>query len=178
MPAGMYGEYWMNLTRSVLNDVQTHLQQALPKYSVQLMPNSLKNYQFVHSLGTVLIGYQRSKFKKPRSTDLIVQERHLQLRFTVFARALDGENGVLDLLDSLRLALVGFQPEHCQQIRLLSERFLGEVDGVWQYQLRARTETLQVEQRPVINQQNLVKSIPTRGEIKTRAISHSVISKE
>ena len=168
----------MAVTRALLNHILIHIQQALPDYSVQLMPNNLKNYQFVHSLGTVLIGYQRSKFKKPRSTDLIVQERHLQFRFIVFARALDGENGVLDLLDSLRLALVGFQPEHCQQIRLLSERFLGEVDGVWQYRLRARTETLQVEQRPVINQQNLVKSIPTRGEIKTRAISHSVISKE
>ncbi|PIT16588.1 hypothetical protein BGI32_04005 [Snodgrassella alvi] len=168
----------MNLTRSVLDSVLVHIQQALPDYSVQLMPNNLKNYQFVHPLGAVLIGYQRSKFSKPCTTDLITQERRLQLRFAVFARSLENEKGVLDLLDSLRLALVGFQPDHCQQIRLLSERFLGEADGVWRYRLCARTETLQVEQRPVVNQQNLVKSIPTRGEIKTKAISQSVTSKE
>ncbi|MCO6522219.1 MAG: Gp37 family protein [Snodgrassella sp.] len=168
----------MSLTRSVLDNVLAHIQQALPDYLVQLMPNNFKNYQFVHPLGAVLIGYQRSKFSKPCTTDLITQERRLQLRFTVFTRSLGGEQGALDLLDSLRLALVGFQPHHCQQIRLLSERFLGEADGVWRYRLCARTETLQVERRPVVNQQNLVKSIPTRGEIKAKAISQSVTSKE
>ena len=86
----------MSLTRSVLDNVLAHIQQALPDYSVQLMPNNFKNYQFVHPLGAVLIGYQRSKFSKPCTTDLITQKRRLQLRFTVFARALGGEQGALD----------------------------------------------------------------------------------
>ncbi|SKO21159.1 Gp37 protein [Mycobacteroides abscessus subsp. massiliense] len=41
--------------------------------------------------------------------------------------------------------MVGFAPPSCQPCHLISEEFLAEDAGAWQYQLVLQTETQQVE---------------------------------
>lgn len=137
----------MSVTKSILNSVLARLQQALPDYAVELFPDNSEQYHFEHPLGAVLIGYQSSKFRRSRDIELMAQKRRIVLNFTVFGRGLNADGASLDLLDALRVALAGFCPAHCKRIRLLNECFLSESAGVWKYKLRARTETMQVENR-------------------------------
>ncbi len=99
----------MSATKPILDSVLAHLQAALPHYAIQLFPDNPAQYRFVHPLGAVLIGYQGSEFKELRDVDLIAQERSISLHFTVFGRGLNSDGAALDLLDALRLAIVGFR---------------------------------------------------------------------
>ena len=64
---------------------------------------------------------------------------------TVFGSSLNADDGTLAILDETRLAMVGFAPPSCQPCHLISEEFLAEDAGAWQYQLILQTETQQVE---------------------------------
>ncbi|TRC07402.1 Gp37 family protein, partial [Mannheimia haemolytica] len=59
----------------------------------------------------------------------------------------------LDLLDKLRLLVVGFKPQNCGECWLIDEFFNGssEETGLWQYQLILQTETQQVQHQAVEN---------------------------
>lgn len=154
----------MSATKPILDSVLAHLQAALPHYAIQLFPDNPAQYRFVHPLGAVLIGYQGSEFKELRDVDLIAQERRISLHFTVFGRGLNSDGAALDLLDALRLAIVGFRPENCERIHLLGERFLDETAGAWQYELRAQTETMQVENRIEPNRPKLTAAFYRRPD--------------
>lgn len=138
----------MSKTLTILQDVLTHLQSELANYEVRLFPDNPTNYRFIHPHGAVLIGYHGSQFEKSISTDLVVQERAINLYFTVFGRGLNGDGEALDLLDLLRASVIGFKPVHCSlPIYLISEKFLDEDAGAWQYELRVQTQTMEMENR-------------------------------
>ena len=149
----------MSATRPILESILAHLQAALPNYAVEMFPEQPDAYQFLHPSGAVLIGYQGSKFKELDDLDLITQQRNVIVHFTVFGRGVHSDGGALDLLDGLRLAIVGFQPINCQRCHLIEEAFLTEDAGAWQYQLRVQTETLQVEKRAESNLPKFVEAI-------------------
>lgn len=137
----------MSATLPILTALRAHLQAALPEYEVALFPERPDSYRFIHPKGAVLIGYQGSKFTRLESLGMIAQQRDITLNLTVFGRGVHHDGAALDLLDALRLALVGYAPPHCQPCHLLDEAFLSEDGGAWQYQLTAQTETQQVERR-------------------------------
>ena len=137
----------MSATLPILTALHDHLQTALPEYEVALFPERPDSYRFIHPKGAVLIGYQGSKFTRLESLGVIQQQRDITLNLTVFGRGVHHDGAALDLLDALRLALVGYAPPHCQPCHLLDEAFLSEDGGAWQYQLTAQTETQQLEQR-------------------------------
>lgn len=135
----------MSATLPILTALRDHLQAALPEYEVALFPDRPDGYRFIHPKGAVLIGYQGSKFTRLESLGMIAQQRDLTLNLTVFGRGVHHDGAALDLLDALRLAVVGYRPPDCQPCHLLSEGFLAEDGGAWQYQLLMQTETQQVE---------------------------------
>ena len=135
----------MAATLPILDALRRHLQAALPAYAVELFPDNPSAYRFIHPKGAVLIGYQGSKFTRIEGLGGIAQQRDITLHLTVFARGLNHSGAALDLLDALRLAVTGYAPPHCLPCHLLSEAFLGEDGGTWQYELLAHTETQQVE---------------------------------
>ncbi len=149
----------MSATLPILTALQNHLQTALPGYEVALFPDRPEAYRFIHPKGAVLIGYQGSKFTRLESLGMMAQQRDITLNLTVFGRGLHHDGAALDLLDALRLALVGYTPPNCLPCHLLAEVFLSEDAGAWQYQLTAQTETQQVEQ---ITQPDLAKFIQAR----------------
>ncbi len=152
----------MSKTVQILNDVQAHLRNILVNYEVRLFPDAPANYRFIHPLGAVLIGYQGSQFEKSLATDLTAQERDINLYFTVFGRGLNGDGAALDLLDRLRSSIIGFKPIHCcLPIHLISERFLDEEAGAWQYEIRVKTQTIETEDRKDSNNSKFVHA-PSR----------------
>ena len=136
----------MAATVPILKAIVGWLQAALPDAEVKLFPDNPATYRFIHPKGAVLVGYQGSKFGKLEQLGAISQQRVITVNLTVFGRGLHHDGAALDLLDNLRLAIVGYQPPHCLPCHLISEQFLSEDGGAWQYQLLVQTETHQVQQ--------------------------------
>ncbi|MDK4536454.1 Gp37 family protein [Kingella negevensis] len=151
----------MSATRPIIDAVATHLQAAIPWVSVDVFPENPADYQFIHPVGAVLVGYQSSKFTKLESLGLIAQQRDVVLHLTVIGSHLHGDDGALAILDEVRLAIVGFKPPNCLPCSLLQERFLSEDAGAWQYELTVQTETQQVEFRQPEN-------LPRYAQMQTR----------
>lgn len=135
----------MSATVPILQDLTAHIQAALPNLEVRLFPDRPSEYRFMHPVGAVLVQYSGSQFEPPRALQTIVQQRSLKIHLTVFGRNLHHDFGTLDLLDKIRLAVVGHRPVDCSPIHLLSEGFLDETAGAWQYELRLQTETEQIQ---------------------------------
>ena len=136
----------MAATLPILAAVRDHLASKLAGYSVELFPDQPAQYRFMHPKGAVLVGYQGSRFGKLEDIGRIAQQRDLTLHLTVFGRGVHHDGAALDLLDALRLAIVGYRPPDCLPCHLTSEQFLAEDGGAWQYQLLVQTETQQIEQ--------------------------------
>lgn len=136
----------MAATVPILQAVVGHLQDALGDAEVRLFPDNPATYRFIHPKGAVLVGYQGSRFGSIEQLGMISQQRVMTLHLTVFGRGLHNDGAALDLLDRLRLAVVGFKPPHCLPCHLISEQFLNEDGGAWQYQLLVQAETHQVQQ--------------------------------
>lgn len=167
----------MSATQPILEDVCNHLKAALPEWEVALFPNDPSTYHLSHINGAVLISYLASKFEKPRTTQAVLQVRHVQIALTVLTRDLHNDEGALDLLDKLRLLVVGFKPQNCGECWLIDEFFNGssEETGLWQYQLILQTETHQVQK---VEQTDLPKFVtahlrrqdqPVRPDLKLKS---------
>lgn len=135
----------MSATRPIIDAVVEHLQAAIPWVSVEAFPERPSEYQFIHPAGAILVGYGGSKFGDIEQLGRIAQQRDVRLVLTVFGSSLNTDDGTLAILDEARLAMVGFVPPNCQPCHLISEEFLAEDTGAWQYQLVLQTETQQVE---------------------------------
>lgn len=138
----------MSATLPILESVQERLLRQIDRFSIELFPEDLESYYLKDEQGAILVQYAGSKFESLDSVDLIQQRRLVHIALTVIARSQHDDNGALDILDKVRLAIVGFKPTNCTACHLVSEEFAGESDGLWQYQLLIRTETWQVEDRP------------------------------
>lgn len=144
----------MSATLPILQSIRDHIEQKTTSFSIELFPDDLEHYNLLDPFGAVLVQYAGSKFESLDSTDIIQQRRKVLIALTVIARSQHDDTGALEMLDQLRLAIVGFRPTNCTACSLVSEEFAGEDNGLWQYQLIIQTETWQVEDRPP---QNLTK---------------------
>ena len=142
----------MSATRPIIDAVQQHLQEAIPWVQVDVFPERPADYQFIHPVGAVLVGYQSSQFMKIQGLGTIAQQRNIVLHLTIIGAHLHGDDGALAILDEVRLAIVGFVPPNCLPCHLLQERFISEDAGSWHYELTVQTETQQVQ---VCHEQNL-----------------------
>lgn len=136
----------MSATLPILMAFKQHLNERFPEWDVQLMPEDTQSYFLSHPNGGILISYAGSTFGDVRSAKEITQTRKVHLLFTVLSRDLHNDFGALQLLDDLRLALVGFRPPNCLPSWLIEEQFDEQQSGIWIYQLVLATETMQVEQ--------------------------------
>lgn len=134
-----------SVTLAILDDVRAKLRDKLPDIEVDLFPDHPSSYRFIHPKGAVLIGYAGSDYEMPDDTQAIVQTRKPILSLTIFGRGVHHDAGAIALLDRVRHAIAGHKPKHCNKIHLVSERYLNQDGGAWQYELKIRTETQSVE---------------------------------
>lgn len=137
----------MSATLPILESVQERLLRQIDRFTVELFPEDLDSYYLKDEDGAILVQYAGSKFDSLDSVDLIQQRRLVHIALTIIARSQHNDSGALEILDKVRLAMVGFKPTNCTACHLISEEFAGEAAGLWQYQLIIRTETWQVEAR-------------------------------
>ncbi|BFU65383.1 Gp37 family protein [Rodentibacter abscessus] len=137
----------MSATLPILESIRKRIEDGTKQFSIELFPDDLEHYNLTDEFGAVLVQYAGSKFESLDSTDIIQQRRKVLVALTVIARSQHDDTGALEMLDQLRLIVVGFKPENCTACHLISEEFAGEDRGLWQYQLIIQTETWQVEDR-------------------------------
>jgi len=137
----------MSATLPILESIRQQIESETQRFSIELFPDDLAHYNLTDEFGAVLVQYAGSRFESLDSTDIIQQRRKVLVALTVIARSQHDDTGALDMLDQVRLAVVGFKPTNCTACHLISEEFAGEDSGLWQYQLIIQTETWQVENR-------------------------------
>lgn len=135
----------MSATLPILDSIRKRIEDKTEQFSIELFPDDLEHYNLTDEFGAVLVQYAGSKFESIDSVDVIQQRRVVMVALTVIARSQHDDHGAIEMLDQLRLAIVGFKPTNCTACSLVSEEFGGESDGLWQYQLLVQTETWQVE---------------------------------
>lgn len=135
----------MATTLQIIDAVVERLRAKLPALAVEYFPEQPVDYRLNHPRGALLVSYAGSQFGDTVDTAIIAQPRTVKLSITVVLRQLNGRGGAVDVLDLVRLALVGFRPPDCRKARAVSEKFLGESAGLWQYAVDFSADAMQVE---------------------------------
>lgn len=123
-------------TAAILASVLQQLRSQCPQWAAQLFPERPAQYRLNHPTGAVLVSYLGSRWSASADAGAVVQRREVQIALAVIARQLNGRDAAIEMLDAVRCALIGFAPAHCNQLRAVSERFLGEAAGLWQYEVQ------------------------------------------
>jgi len=137
----------MGQTTELLNAVVEQLKDGFAReLSIELFPEDPSKYRLNHPRGAVLVGYGRSRFGPSEALDAVFQARAMVVPLTLVFRQLNGRDGVIEYLDRVRLQLTGWTAPHCDQaMRPLEERFIGQLQGVWQYGLDMATHATQLQ---------------------------------
>ncbi|EGJ3458552.1 TPA_asm: hypothetical protein G4Y56_000535 [Salmonella enterica subsp. enterica serovar Montevideo] len=133
-------------TLPVLDDLVARLRARLPGLHVAYFPDSPDAFTLTHPVGAVLLSYSRSTYGTSESTGAVVQPQTMRFVATVVLRQLNGRDGAVDVLDSVRQALGGWRPRNClRPVWLVEDTFLGEVQGLWQYALTFATQSFFIQ---------------------------------
>lgn len=136
----------MSVTLEIIDSIIDQLKAKLPHLAVEYFPEKPDTYRLNHPRGALLVSYAGSNFGKIQETGYVLQPRTTTFSITVILRQLNGRGGAIDVLDQLRLSIIGFKPPNCRRkIWAINEKFLGETAGLWQYALDIATEGVLLE---------------------------------
>lgn len=139
----------MATTLQIIDAVVERLKVKLPQLAVEYFPDRPAEYRLNHPKGALLVSYLGSQFDMTVDVTYIAQPRTVKLSVTVILRQLNGKGGAVDVVDAVRQALVGFRPPDCRKVWAVSEKFLGETAGLWQYAVDLASEAMLVEDADV-----------------------------
>lgn len=139
----------MATTLQIIDAVVKRLAVKLPHLAVEYFPDKPSEYRLNHPKGALLVSYLGSHFDKTVDVAYVAQPRTVKLSVTVVLRQLNGKGGAVDVVDLVRAALVGFRPPDCRKVWAVSEKFLGETAGLWQYAVDVASEAMLVEDADV-----------------------------
>lgn len=139
-----------SITQDIVDDYVERLQKAHPQLAVKPTPDNPSKYALRHPVGEILVQYSSSDFAEPNNTGgdypnaPVVdrpQRRRIHIQLTLVMRSLSGEAGQTETLDHVRDSLKLFRPRHClSQVYFISEGFIDEKQGIWQYALRTAVQ--------------------------------------
>jgi hypothetical protein len=135
----------MASTLHMMERIAARLKAKVPDLTVEFFPERPAEYRLNHPRGALLVSYLGSQFAATRDATFIAQPRTVKFAVTVVLRQLNGRGGAIDVLDEVRRALVGFKPPDCRKVWAVSEKFLGETAGLWQYAVDFASEAMLLE---------------------------------
>ena len=146
----------MATTLQIIDAVVARLKVKLPQLAVEYFPDRPAEYRLNHPGGALLVSYLGSQFDTTVDVTYVAQPRTVKLSVTVILRQLNGKGGAVDVVDAVRLAMVGFRPPDCRKVWAVSEKFLGETAGLWQYAVDVASEAMLVEDADVHTESPLI----------------------
>lgn len=153
----------MATTNDILESVRARLEE-LP-LSAEFWPEGEKKYFLAHPVGAALVGYAGTSYSPSRDTFAVIQKKEINLSIILVFRQLNGPDGAVDMLDRIRRLLVGFRPPDCGKLHMQSERFAGQDDGIWWYELALTCTGMLVEATELEDGPKLTK-LDYEGEMR------------
>ncbi|ARU23670.1 hypothetical protein RSSE_c3287 [Ralstonia solanacearum] len=139
----------MATTLEIIDALVQRLKAKLPQLAVEYFPDKPADYRLNHPRGALLVSYLGSQFDKTVDVTYIAQPRTVKLSVTVILRQLHGRGGAVDVVDDVRRALIGWKPPDCRKVWAVSDKFLGETAGLWQYAVDLASQSMLVEDADV-----------------------------
>jgi hypothetical protein len=136
----------MATTLEIITAIVKRLHEKQPGLAVDFFPEKPAEYRLNHPQGALLVSYAGSRFGKVSDTGFVAQQREIRITVTVVMRQLNGKGGAVTAVDAVRAALFCWRPPDCQRLRLMTDRFLGEVAGLWQYVVDLSCDALIVQE--------------------------------
>lgn len=140
----------MSITQDIVDDYIQRLKDGDLKVAVSETPDNPSAYALRHPVGEILVQYTNSDFMEPDLSNLdyqgapertVPQKRRVNIQLTLVLRSLRGSHGTGQKLDAVRDCLKQFRPRHCiKQVYFVSEGFISEKQGIWQFGLNTATE--------------------------------------
>ena len=121
----------------------TQLASADLGVTVEPYPDRPADYTLLDPLGAVLMVISGSRYSPSING---VQTRNTRVVITVLVRNLSTHTGAYTLLDGVLNTLQGWQPDGWQPLAAISDQFVTEDAGVWQYDLVFETSRLAISQ--------------------------------
>lgn len=146
----------MATTLQIIDAVVERLKVKLPQLAVEYFPDRPAEYRLNHPRGALLVSYLGSQFDTTVDVTYIAQPRTVKLSVTVILRQLNGKGGAVDVVDAVRQTLVGSRPPDCRKVWAVSEKFLGETAGLWQYAVDLASEAMLVEDADINTEPPLI----------------------
>lgn len=141
---------------TIENAIVERLRAAISSIEVARFPGEPGDYRMTHRVGAALVVYRGSTYGEVTDTAAVAQERRMEFDVTVLVRDLgwgagggpSGTSpGAYAILESVRLALTGFQVPGARKMRLVRERFVerDRQGGVFIYVITVALSTVVVE---------------------------------
>lgn len=105
---------------------------VVPNLKVEGFPDKPVGYKLKHSTGAVLVSYQGSTFAAP-ITNPTSQSRTVTFDITLIVKDLRTHNGAYQYIDLIRATLTGYRIPDLARLYPVSEGFLNEQNGIWQW---------------------------------------------
>ena len=110
---------------------------------IEPYPEKPSEYQLLHPKGALLVFVQGSRYGK-HSTGVML--RNTRFIVTLLLRNFKQHQAAYDWIDAVQLLLFGFIPDGWQPIASVSDQYVGEDSGVWQYDLIFETSRITTSQ--------------------------------
>lgn len=122
------------LYETLENEIKARLVAKITEFVplIEVVPEKQEDYKKGEK-GAITVVYQSSKWDKPKSTGYTVQEETMAIDLFIKCKNLRGVNGIWDLQNKARLALVGWAPSNCNRLFAMSFDFVKREDGIFTY---------------------------------------------
>lgn len=132
-------------TYGLIEATVERLKERLPDFACEYFPDKPENYRLNHPKGALLVQYLRSSYGNPDDCDAMIQERKGVVAVSIVARQLWGRDGAVFTVDRVELALMGYTVPGWRKFRLVENRFISQLAGIWTYLVAVGAECDRVE---------------------------------
>lgn len=139
MPEETPVEPWL---KTIEDSILNRLKPAFPSFPVEASPE--RDFNFTHTLATILVAFTNIKPGKLMSVDFRIQELTLAYEVVIFSRSLRTHTGIYLLIVQVLALLQGWTPAMGNPLTLTEARYLGQKEGSWAWSLVFETEHMLV----------------------------------
>ena len=139
--------------------IVTQLRSQISTIEITHYPDRPETWRMTHRVGAALVRYKGAHYGDLLDTGAIIQERKLEFEISIMMRdlgwAVGGDAagpspGAYAIIESIRVALTGFEIPGCRKIYPMNEKFVkrDKQGGVWTYAATFALSTVAVEGSP------------------------------
>ncbi len=135
---------------SVLSEIEQAIAERLAPLRAagiftRALPNQPQEWGQAVDNGVITLKWEKDEFDRPDSMGVLTQAVDQVWKLDIRLKSLRDVTGGWIVLEEITRLLLGFQPPHCQKMRLRSREFLGEFEGLWVFEMLAIAPTFVVE---------------------------------